>query len=104
MIKDSGFQTTFLYFGLGQGIIIVILAFFLFAPKAGQVPAVIQNANVIQSRAQLSADRGDPSADLLADVLHVRDRRRRRIDGDRQPEADRGRLEGRRHSGHADRR
>ena len=26
MIKDSGFQTTFLYFGLGQGIIIVILA------------------------------------------------------------------------------
>src|SRR6266700_6803205 len=50
MIKDSGFQATFLYFGLGQGIIIVILAFFLFAPKAGQVPAVIQNANVIQSR------------------------------------------------------
>ena len=50
MIKDSGFQTTFLYFGLGQGIIIVILAFFLFAPKAGQVPAVIQNANVIQTR------------------------------------------------------
>ena len=50
MIKDSGFQNTFLYFGLGQGIIIVILAFFLFAPKAGQVPAVIQNANIIQSR------------------------------------------------------
>ena len=50
MIKDSGFQTTFLYFGLGQGIIIVILAFFLFAPKAGQVPAVTQNANVIQTR------------------------------------------------------
>ena len=46
MIKDSGFQTTFLYFGLGQGIIIVILAFFLFAPKAGQVPAVTQNANM----------------------------------------------------------
>ncbi len=50
MIKDSGFQTTFLYFGLGQGIIIVILAFLLFAPKAGQVPAVTQNANIIQSR------------------------------------------------------
>ena len=26
MIKDSGFQNTFLYFGLGQGIIVVILA------------------------------------------------------------------------------
>src|SRR5216683_3320405 len=50
MIKDSGFQSTFLYFGLGQGIIIVILAFFLFAPKAGQVPAVVQNANIIQTR------------------------------------------------------
>ena len=50
MIKDSGFQTTFLYFGLGQGIIIVILAFFLFSPKSGQVPAVTQNANIIQTR------------------------------------------------------
>ncbi len=50
MIKDSGFQTTFLYFGLGQGIVIVILAFFLLAPKPGQVPAVVQNANVIQTR------------------------------------------------------
>ncbi len=50
MIKDSGFQTTFLYFGLGQGIIIVLLAFFLLAPKAGQVPAVVQNANIIQTR------------------------------------------------------
>src|ERR1700709_724175 len=50
MIEDSGFQTTFLYFGLGQGILIVILAFFLFAPKPGQVPAVTQNAKVIQTR------------------------------------------------------
>src|SRR5215470_1701671 len=49
MIKDSGFQTTFLYFGLGQGIIIVLLSFFLFAPKAGQVP-MVANQNVIQSR------------------------------------------------------
>ena len=102
MIKDSGFQTTFLYFGLGQGIIIVILAFFLFAPKAGQVPAVIAECQRDPEPAQLSADRSDPSADLLADVLHVRDRRRRRIDGDGQPEADRRRLEGRQHPGHAD--
>jgi OFA family oxalate/formate antiporter-like MFS transporter len=50
MIKDSGFQSTFLYFGLGQGLIIVILAFLLFAPKPGQVPAVVQNANIFQSR------------------------------------------------------
>src|SRR4051794_16606982 len=49
MIKDSGFQTTFLYFGLGQGIIICILAFFLLAPKAGQVPSVVANANLQQT-------------------------------------------------------
>src|ERR1051326_5276269 len=48
MIKDSGFQTTFLYFGLGQGILIVILAFFLFAPKPGQVPAVASNNTALQ--------------------------------------------------------
>jgi len=79
MIKDSGFQTTFLYFGLGQGIIIAPLAFFLFAPKTGQVPAVIQNANVDPEPAHYQTDRGDPSADLLADVFHVRDRGRRRL-------------------------
>lgn len=50
MIKDSGFQSTFLHFGLGQGIIIVILSFFLFAPKPGQVPPVTQNANIFQTR------------------------------------------------------
>ena len=50
MIKDSGFQSTFLYFGLGQGMIIVVLAFFLFAPKAGQVPAAVKNTHVIQTR------------------------------------------------------
>ena len=50
MIKNDGFQNTFLYFGLGQGIIIVILAFLMFSPKPGQVPAVTQNANVIQTR------------------------------------------------------
>jgi OFA family oxalate/formate antiporter-like MFS transporter len=54
MIKSSGFQSTFLYFGLGQGIIVIILAFFLFAPKPGQVPAVVQNANLVQSRRNYS--------------------------------------------------
>jgi OFA family oxalate/formate antiporter-like MFS transporter len=50
MIKDSGFQNTFLYFGLGQGIIVIILAFLLTAPKAGQAPPVVQNASIFQSR------------------------------------------------------
>lgn len=54
MIKDSGFQAAFFNFGIGQGIIIVVLSFLLFAPKKGQVPAVTSNANVIQSRRDFS--------------------------------------------------
>ncbi len=50
MIKSDGFQNTFLYFGLGQGIAIVILAFLMFAPKPGQVPDAVANKNVIQTR------------------------------------------------------
>ena len=92
MIQDFGFQTTFLYFGLGRHhhrdpLLPHVLA------EIRQIPAVIQNAHVIQTRAQLLAERSHPSADLLADVFHVRDRRRRRIDGHRQPQTDRGRLE-----------
>jgi MFS transporter, OFA family, oxalate/formate antiporter len=52
MISGSGFQATFLYFGVGQGLVCMVLAFFLFAPKAGQVPDVVQNANIVQSRRQ----------------------------------------------------
>ncbi|WP_425990135.1 oxalate/formate MFS antiporter [Afipia sp. DC4300-2b1] len=50
MIKNDGFQNTFLYFGLGQGIIIVILSFLMFAPKAGQVPPPVVNAALQQTR------------------------------------------------------
>ena len=50
MIKASGFQETFLYFGIGQGIIICLLAALIASPKKGQVPETTSNANVIQSR------------------------------------------------------
>jgi OFA family oxalate/formate antiporter-like MFS transporter len=50
MIKDSGFQTTFLYFGLGQGIIVMMMTFLLVAPKPGQVPPAVQNATIMQTR------------------------------------------------------
>jgi OFA family oxalate/formate antiporter-like MFS transporter len=50
MIKDSGFQTTFLYFGLGQGIIVMMMAFLLVEPKPGQVPPAVQNATIMQTR------------------------------------------------------
>ena len=54
MIKNSGFQAAFFNFGLGQGIIVCIFAFAMFAPKPGQVPEVAAQAAVIQSRRQFA--------------------------------------------------
>jgi OFA family oxalate/formate antiporter-like MFS transporter len=47
MIQSSGFESTFISFGIGQGIVVVLLSLFLAAPKAGQVPAA--SAKVRQS-------------------------------------------------------
>ena len=54
MIRDAEFQNTFLYFGIGQGVIICLLAFLMYAPRKGQVPEVTTNANVMQSRRQFA--------------------------------------------------
>ena len=39
MIKGSGFEATFFWFGLGQGVVVFLIAWFLRVPKAGEVPA-----------------------------------------------------------------
>src|SRR6202035_4673612 len=39
MIQSSGYEATFLWFGLGQGIIVVVLSLLLRAPRPGEVPA-----------------------------------------------------------------
>jgi len=54
MIRVSGFQATFFNFGVGQGVLICVLAFFMFAPKPGQVPIVAGNAAVIQGKRQFA--------------------------------------------------
>ncbi|GLK68302.1 oxalate/formate MFS antiporter [Hansschlegelia plantiphila] len=54
MIANSGFQAAFINFGIGQAVIILIAAFFLLGPKAGQVPAPIVNSAIIQSRRNYS--------------------------------------------------
>ncbi len=46
MIKSSGYEAAFFWFGIGQGGIVVLLALFLVAPKIGQLPVV---AKVSQS-------------------------------------------------------
>jgi len=49
MIATSGYQSAFLWFGLGQGIVVVLVALLLRAPQAGEVAAPA-SAAVQQSR------------------------------------------------------
>jgi MFS transporter, OFA family, oxalate/formate antiporter len=49
MIKSSGYEQAFLYFGIGQGIVVVVLSMLLASPKLGEVPA---SKTVRQSRRQ----------------------------------------------------
>ena len=46
MIAGSGYESTFLWFGVGQGVIVFVLSFALRAPRSGEVPA---SARVVQS-------------------------------------------------------
>jgi OFA family oxalate/formate antiporter-like MFS transporter len=54
MISASGFQATFFNFGIGQGVIVCLLAFFMKVPKVGQVPAITPNTKVIQNLRQFA--------------------------------------------------
>jgi MFS transporter, OFA family, oxalate/formate antiporter len=47
-----GFQETFFWFGIWQGVIIVLLALLLRAPVSGEVPDATTRAAVVQSRRQ----------------------------------------------------
>jgi MFS transporter, OFA family, oxalate/formate antiporter len=38
MIQASGYQATFLWFGIGQGLVVIVLSLLLRAPQAGQAP------------------------------------------------------------------
>src|SRR6266478_3392565 len=48
MIASTGYESTFLTFGIGQGIVVVLMALFLAAPRPGQVAAA-KPAKVRQS-------------------------------------------------------
>jgi len=41
MIKDRGYESAFFAFGIGQGIIVLLLAFVFRAPRTGEVPVVV---------------------------------------------------------------
>lgn len=42
MIHSSGYEAAFLYFGIGQGLVVFLLAWFLKQPKPGQVTATVK--------------------------------------------------------------
>jgi MFS transporter, OFA family, oxalate/formate antiporter len=50
----KGFQQTFFWFGLWQGVAIVLLALLLRSPRSGEAPEPGMRANVLQSRRQYS--------------------------------------------------
>jgi OFA family oxalate/formate antiporter-like MFS transporter len=49
MIAGSGYESAFLWFGLGQGIVVVIVGLLLRAPQPGEAPAAVAPA-IQQSR------------------------------------------------------
>ncbi len=49
-ISTHGFQSAFFYFGLIQGLVVVIFAWLMVAPKRGQVPEAKTNQSVIQTQ------------------------------------------------------
>jgi OFA family oxalate/formate antiporter-like MFS transporter len=55
MIKSEGFQNTFLFFGLGQGIVICLFALAMAAPKIGQLASPIIKNVAFHSNRDFSA-------------------------------------------------
>lgn len=52
MISTHGYETTFFTFGIGQGVVVVVLSLLLFAPRHGQTPEASTSGLVQQSRIQ----------------------------------------------------
>ena len=52
MISTHGYQNTFFTFGIGQGVVVVLLSLLLFAPQPGQTPEASTSRFVQQGRIQ----------------------------------------------------
>jgi len=52
MISTHGYENTFFTFGIGQGVVVVVLSLLLFAPRPGQTPEASTSRLVQQSRIQ----------------------------------------------------
>jgi OFA family oxalate/formate antiporter-like MFS transporter len=50
MIASSGYEAAFLWFGIGQGVVVAVVALFLRAPAAGEVAPVTPAPAVLQTK------------------------------------------------------
>ncbi len=94
MIATSGYQDAFFTFGIGQGVIVFILAVFPPQAVAGNA-AEKEAAQPAADQDRLHAAAGAAQPDLLGDVSGVRDGRGRRSDDGGADRADRQRLQDR---------
>jgi len=63
MIQARGYEATFLWFGIGQGLVVVVLSLLLRAPQPGEVPA--------STRVRQSARDYTPAEILLSPIFWV---------------------------------
>ena len=91
MIQENGYEATFLFFGLLQGIVVFILGWFLV--RTGRLVQARDRAEQSSerrdgTRARLRAARDDPHARVLGHVHDVRADGHGRLDGDGAARAD----------------
>ncbi|MEM5385059.1 oxalate/formate MFS antiporter [Paraburkholderia phymatum] len=68
MIKHSGYEATFLWFGLGQGIVVFALGLFLLAPPASMLANV---SNAVKSAVKRAVHNATPREVVSAPVFWV---------------------------------
>jgi MFS transporter, OFA family, oxalate/formate antiporter len=59
IIKSSGYEAAFLYFGIGQGLVVLVLALFLTDPRHVRSAALARKASTPSSAAAVSQSRAD---------------------------------------------
>ena len=101
LIRSSGYQSAFFRFGILQGVVVMLCALALRAPRAGEVPAITVKLKNKQTARDFTARRVAEDAHLLGDVRDVRHGGHRRADGGGAAGAHREGLQGRGRSGHA---
>ncbi len=98
MIAASGYEQAFFTFGIGQGIIVLALAFFINRP-AFAIPAAKRQVRVPQTKIDYTPAAGDPHPDLLDHVRDLCHGCRRWPDGGGTDRAHRARLQDRQRAG-----